>query len=189
MRALYPLLHAPPPPQAYPLPPTRPRVPTPTNPPPRTCPHVRTPCMPAPAYPPLRTHPCVPTPVYPPRVPPPPPAYPGLHALMRALQLVVTSGLGDCEAQLHDRPHPPQNQPRFTRHPPVSESMARAGLGKAGYLSICGPACPKICIEPTLKHLLLDSRFPCPPSRSPKLLRQMLKAVRVDAFGLRTKHS
>ena len=50
--------------------------------------------------------------------------------MLRALELVLDSGLGEHEEQLYDRPCPPTRQAKFQRLP--AEDMARAGLGKAG---------------------------------------------------------
>ena len=69
----------------------------------------------------------------------------------------------------------------------MTEDMARAGLGKAGRVSVARSIWKK-CVPADLLDVYLrafrsSSEFPTPNSRSPSKLRKMLNSVRLDASG------
>ena len=71
----------------------------------------------------------------------------------------------------------------------MTEEMARAGLGKAGKVSVARSTWKK-CVPADLLDVYLrafrsSSGFPTPNSRSPSKLRKMMNSARLDASGLR----
>ena len=110
--------------------------------------------------------------------------------MLCALELTLESGLGEYEGQLYDRPCPPNKQAKFQRLPAITADMARAGVGRAGRVSVAASiwrrCMPDNLLDVYLRRFSSDSEIPCPQSRSHGILILMLQVVRVNALGFRS---
>ena len=86
-------------------------------------------------------------------------------------------------------PPPPPWGAKFQRSPSVTAEMVQARLGKAGRVSIANSIgnrwVPNDLYDTYLRQFSASGGFPSSSSRSPKLPRHILQAVRRDASGFR----